>query len=456
MRRRSITGPLLLLLVGGFFLWRNLYPQAPVFDIVAQYWPFVLIAWGLLRLVEVVLTRDVGRAAFSGGETALVILMCFVGWGIWAGYQHGVHLQPQWEWFGEQYDYPVTASAPAAGMQRVTFEVDHGNIKVIGGDVQEVTITGHKTVRAYNHGDADRINGETPLEIVPQGDRLLVRANQDRAQGDQRVSDDIEVTIPRGLAVESRATSGDYDISDVNGDIDLATNRGDVRLARIGGNARLEIGRSDLIRATDVKGHLELQGRGSDVELENIAGQVTIGGAYTGTLDFKNLAKPLDFQGARNTELAAAAIPGHVTMDLGELSGSGITGPVRLVSGNRDIKLEQFTQSLEMDTQRGDIELDPGAPLPSIEVRAGGGRIALVLPDKAGFRLDATAEHGEVVNDFGAGVQSDVEGHTSTLKGAVGDGPQVRLSMNRGQIEVRKGGNEGSNADGLKSSEVKM
>ena len=52
MRRRSFTGPLLLLLIGALFLWRNLHPEAPVFDLLASYWPFVLIAWGLLRLIE--------------------------------------------------------------------------------------------------------------------------------------------------------------------------------------------------------------------------------------------------------------------------------------------------------------------------------------------------------------------------------------------------------------------
>ena len=45
------------------------------------------------------------------------------------------------------------------------------------------------------------------------------------------------------------------------------------------------------------------------MELENIAGQVTINGAYNGTLDFKNLAKPLQFEGARNTELSVQAVP---------------------------------------------------------------------------------------------------------------------------------------------------
>ena len=447
MRRRSLTGPLLLLLVGGFFLWHNLHPQAPVFDLVAQYWPFLLIGWGVLRLVEVVALRYRGYAAFTGGEVALVVLVCIAGSGIWQAHEHGIHFNSGGlEVFGEQYDYPVSAQAPAGGMMRVTFENSRGNIKVTGADTSDITVNGHKVIRAWSRKEADRTNDNTPVEIVPQGDRLLIRSNQDRAPENQRISDDLEVTVPRGMAVESRGNAGDYEISDVGGDVELASDRGDVRLSRVGGNARLEIGRSDLIRALDVKGKFDLQGsRGSDLELENIGGQVTINGAYMGNVEFKNLAQPMQFEGARGTELHVQALPGRISMDLGQLSAANLVGPVRMVTGSRDVKLEQFTQSLDLETQRGDIELQPGKlPLPSIEARSGAGRIDLVILDKSAVDLQATAERGEVVNDYGPQLQKETEGRTATLKGKAGDGPTIRLTASRGSVSVRKEGTQPS------------
>ena len=83
MRRRSLTGPLLLLVVGGLFLWNNLHPEAPIFDLVARYWPFLLIGWGLIRLAEVVMWRDRGYSSFTGGEVVLVIFICIAGSAIW-------------------------------------------------------------------------------------------------------------------------------------------------------------------------------------------------------------------------------------------------------------------------------------------------------------------------------------------------------------------------------------
>ncbi|HYW48274.1 MAG TPA: DUF4097 family beta strand repeat-containing protein [Bryobacteraceae bacterium] len=447
MRRRSLAAPLLLLMIGAFFLWRNLHPEAPIFDIVSQYWPFLLIGWGVLRLVEVVAFRSRGYSFVTGGEVALVVLICIAGMGLWEARQHGMRFYGgSLEVFGEQFDYPVSAQGSAAGMTRVTFENPRGNIKVTGADTTEVSVTGHKVIRAWNRQDGDRANGNTPVEIVPQGDRLLIRSNQDRIPDNQRISDDLEVTLPRGVTVEARGRSGDCEITDITGDVELASDRADVRLARIGGNVRLEIGRSDLIRATDVKGKLDFQGsRGSDLELENVAGQTTINGSFMGSLEFKNLAKPLQFEGARNTELHAEAVPGRISMDLGQVSATNIVGPVRLTSGSRDVKLEQFTQSLEIEVQRGDIELQPGRlPLSAIEVRSGTGRIDLVIPDKSTFDLEATAERGEVVNDYGPSIQSETEGRTATLKGKVGEGPSIRLTANRGSVSVRKEGTEPS------------
>ena len=444
MRRRSFTGPLLLLLIGGLFLWRNLHPEAPIFDIVARFWPFILIAWGLMRLVETVAWHSQGYGHFTGGEIVLVVLICVAGSGLWAAHEHGIRFQTGGlDVFGEQYDYPIAAHAMAIGMKRVTFENPRGSIKVTGADTQEITVNGRKTIRAWDRGDADRTNDKTPVEIVPEGDRILVRANQDRAPDNQRISDDLEVTVPRGVAVEARGRTGDYEISDTNGDVELAGDRGDVRLARLGGNVHLEIGRSDVIRATDVQGKIDIQGsRGSDLELENIGGAVTVNGAYVGSLEFKNLAKPLVFEGARSTELRVEGVPGRISMDLSQFSATNLVGPIRLVTNSRDIKMEQFSESAQIETQRGDINLAPShVPLPSIEARSGFGRIDLVLPEKASFALEATAERGEALNDYGPQVRQENDGRTATLKAKVGDGPTIHLTANRGSVAVRKEGN---------------
>jgi hypothetical protein len=171
---------LLLLIVGALFLWRNLHPETPVFDLLSQYWPFLLIGWGLLRLVEVAVWRERRTGGFTGGEVVLVVLICAAGSLIWAARANGIHVDTRGlNWWGSSYDYQVDGTAPLGGAKRIVFENARGNIKVTGADTTGVTVTGHKSIRAYERSDADRANGNTPLEIVPQGDHLLIRTNQD-------------------------------------------------------------------------------------------------------------------------------------------------------------------------------------------------------------------------------------------------------------------------------------
>ena len=119
---------------------------------------------------------------------------------------------------------------------------------------------------------------------------------------------------------------------------------------------------------------------------------------------------------------------------------------MRLVTQSRDVHLEDFTESLELESRRGDIELQPvHVPLPRIEAHSGSGQIELVLPEKAAFQLRATAERGEAVNDFGPPIETQTEGRTQTLKGTVGEGPVIRITAARGSVSVRK---EGAAASG--------
>lgn len=446
MRRRSVTGPILLILLGAGFLVYNLRPDIQLFDLLAQYWPFLLIAWGSLRLLEVLVDYFRGNLAtasgFSGGEVVLIIFLCFIGWGVSEAHSHGVHFRPAWEAFGEHYDYNVEGSLPAGNAHRVVFDNNHGNLKIVGAGTADVKVTGRKTIQAVNQSEADRGNQSTPLEVLAQGDTITVRTNQDRNPTGGKISEDLEITVPSRMSVEVRGNNGDYDISEVTGSVELHADRADVRLNKIGGNSRIELQRSDLVRAADLAGNLDLQGKGSDIELENIAGQVTINGSYSGSLEFKNVAKPLHFE-SPNTDLRVEALPGQISMDLGELTGNNLVGPVHLVTKSKDVKIEDFTNSLELETDRGDIELQPKhVPLAKIEARSRSGQISLVLPDKAAFQLSASTDHGEAVNDFGAPIQKETDGRSSSLKGAIGQGAVIHMVTERGTVSVRKAGAE--------------
>jgi hypothetical protein len=455
MRRRSLTGPLLLLIVGSLFLWKNLHPESNIFDLVALYWPFLLIGWGVLRLGETLIWNHQGyRSGLSGGEIALIVIICIAGSGFVQAHRSGWRITAEGlDIWGQEFNYPVGDAADAdkpillsaAGIKRIVLDNPRGNVKILGTASDQAQVTGRKLVRAYSRQDADRANAGSAVVVTPEGDRLVVRVNSNDSARNRRVTVDLDISIPRGMIVESHAVTGDYEIDGVAGDVDVTIDRGDVRLSRLDGNAHLAVEQSSLIRANAIKGNLDLNCNGSDLEVEDVGGQVTVTGSFDGNLGFKGIAKPLLYTGTRNTEVHVQAVPGVISMDLSRMSGKDLVGPIRLMTASRDVNIEKFTTSLELETQRGDIELTPGnTPLPAIDARSSNGRIELVLPAKANFVLDATAEIGDAVNDFGPAIRKDTSGRSATLTGRVGEGPTVRLNARRGWISVRKEGSPSS------------
>ena len=94
---------------------------------------------------------------------------------------------------------------------------------------------------------------------------------------------------------------------------------------------------------------------------------------------------------------------------------------------------------------RGDIELKPvKLPLAKMDVHTKGGNIEMSFPNGAKFDMRATARRGEAENETGLALRSDADGRgknrDSILTGSVGQGPQITLTTDRGNITLKKGG----------------
>lgn len=456
MRRGSLIGPLLIIMVGVWFLVSSLRPDLPMLDLAARFWPFLLIGWGFLRTIEILVWAVRGRplpyAGVSGGEWTLIILICLIGSGLYTVNRYrpwrnlGVITSNRIEIFGHEYDYAVEEqTAPVPKGARVLVENLRGPVRVTGADVEHVRVSGRKTIRALKDADAEKAQKQTPIEISVQANRVVVRTNQDRLTGDERISTELEVTVPRTAAVEIRGRNGDVEISDVAGPVEVSSDSASVQLQNIGAQVRLDLGRSNLVRAAGIKGGVEMKAsRGRDIELDTIGGEVTINGSYSGDLRFRECARAIRFQSGQ-TDLRVEGLPGEIRLNLGELSGANLTGPIRFTSSrSRDVRLEQFTHSLELKLDRGDIMLRPSTqPLPRIDARARVGQIELLLPESAGFVLRAATDRGDLNNDYGPVLKTQFENERhphagGAIVGSVGQGPSITLSTGRGAVTVRK------------------
>jgi DUF4097 and DUF4098 domain-containing protein YvlB len=449
MRRASVIGPLILIMIGLVFLSRNFWPEIQLGGLIAAYWPYLLIIWGVLRLGEIVAWtmsfKPLPRNGVSGGEWVLVIFLCIFG----SAFHYSRHYSG---WFpdgrsirglmvnmGEPFDFTVDPVEKACGKTpRVILESFRGNARITGADVQSVKVSGRKSIRSFQQTDADRGNTQTPLELATQADDIIVRTNQDRVQDSMRISADLEITVPKGASIEAHGRYGDFDITDIGGAVEITSDNAGVRLQNIGGDVRVDLRKSDIVRAVGVKGTVDLKGRGNDIELQDIGGQVIVNGTFVGQVQLHNLGKPLRYEGSM-VQLNAEKVPGQIRFEPGELTGSNIIGPLRINANSMDVELTDFTQALDLTLSRtGNIGLRPNSNVPKMDVRTNSGDIDLALPLAAKFDLRLSTERGDAENDYGGPLKEDEQGHGAVISGVQGAGPQLRLTTNHGHITVRK------------------
>jgi DUF4097 and DUF4098 domain-containing protein YvlB len=449
MRRSSIVAPLLLIGIGGLFLARNMYPELPLLDYLARYWPFLLILWGALRLAEVLFWAATDNAlparGVSGGEWILVVFLCLFGASL-----HTVRGFSTWwprtglamgglDMFGESFEYPIEGQKPASKTPRVVIETFRGNARITGMDGDTVKVSGHRTIRSMDQSGADRSNKDAPFELTGDANQVVIQNSQDRISGNMRMTADMEIVVPKGATIEAHGRYGDFDVTDVNGSVEITSDNAGVRLQNVGGDARIDLRNSDIVRAVGVKGAFDLKGRGADIDLQNIDGQVTVSGAYSGVIQFRSLAKPLRFNG-QQTDLNIEKLPGQVRMALGDFTASNLVGPVHLSTKSRDVQISDFTNAVEIQVTRGDIDLRPGTlPLSRIDIQTRTGDITLSLPPAAKFDLTESTSRGDATNDFGPPVRGESDGRGASLRGSTGSGgPTLTAHTEHGQVIVRK------------------
>jgi DUF4097 and DUF4098 domain-containing protein YvlB len=444
MKTRSITGPVLLVIIGFLFLVNNIWRDLSFWRLAWDYWPILLIVIGVIGLVEALYHASQGvanppRPLSGGGIFWIVILLAGFSW-----MGHGnVHIGPFTNTglnsvLGSDFTYDVNKSGASEGVTRVVLDNLHGNLSLKGEDGGEVKVTGRKTVRAFSQSDADTADKQSPLVIVRDGDILYIRTEEPKSSHTLSVTADLDITVPKGLDVETRGRSGDLVVDDISGEVSVLNGRGDIRLSNVGKDVKIDSGGRGLIRATDIKGKVDLKGSGGDVQIENVQGPVSVEGEYSGTLEFHALAKEMHLHSSRS-EFRVEAIPGNVTLDLGDLKMKDVTGPVRFTTGTRDVDATDVTNGLEISLNRGDIQVtETKLALPKLDVHTHNGEVTLSIPEKAAFDLDGTTARGEVNNDFGDFLKTTQEGRAASIRGKQGNGPELKVGTDRGTLTVKK------------------
>ena len=443
-RRRPIFSGLILILLGCLLLAQNFRPELRVWEVFRQYWPVLLIIWGLAKMFDYFAARRTGDPsppAFTGGEFFLLLLLFAFGGAVsffdWAGKNTDLDFDwgpgPRYSFSEEIIQKDVKPAAT------IVVSTDYGDITVLPEETPEIRVVALKSVGGIgSENSAKQRAEEVKVEIREEGGNYTVRPLDTKSR--RRVNVDLEVHVPKQAGVDARSGRGDIKINGLAGGIIVDAKRGDVSVRDAGKDVQIDI-RSGNLQVSSVKGSLRVNGRGNDIDVSDVEGDASIEGEYTGPIRVKNVGKSTHFLSQR-TDLTIGGLSGRMEMDSGDLRVYDAAGNVTLTTSHKDVRMDNVGGRIRIDNKKGDVELRlKNAPKDEIEVNNESARIDLTLPANSTFEILASSRNGDIDTGFeDPALKKSDENNTAKLEGKIGArGPQIRLRTTYGTVSVRKG-----------------
>jgi len=446
--RRSIFGPILLIAIGVMFLLVQFHvvPVASAWRLFADYWPVLLIVWGVAKLIDYFAAQASGAPpprTLSGGEVVLLIFLLMFG--IAASTANWVGSQPGWNddlgiFFGRRYNF--SEDLPAKTIKpnvNISAQTDRGNISLVAGEGTELKVSVVKLAPGMDEKEAkDRASqASVAIHEVSGGYEIVPERHGDWGG---RVQLDLEIHVPKQVSVTARTNRGNVTVTGVTGSVTVNSQRGDIEVRGVGGEVAVEVSRGD-VRVVGAGGNVRLTGNGNELELSDIAGEAYVQGQYYGPIRFSKIAKQVHFL-SQVTDLTIAQLPGRLDLGGGQLEVDDVPGTVSLTTRDKDIAFNNVNGRIKIESRRGNIELRLGQPpKDDIEVSNERGSVDLTLPGNSTFELSAASTRGEVECDFqGPELKVTQERNSGKAEGKIGArGPRIQLQTTYGTVSIRKG-----------------
>jgi DUF4097 and DUF4098 domain-containing protein YvlB len=411
----------------------------------ANYWPALLILWGVIKLIEHQRAQREGYRASGIGGGGVVLVVMIVVFGLtatqlehvnWSGIRDNFNVDdPDFSGiFGHSYNFNdnLQQDFPAGASLKVID--NHGAVSVHASDDNKITVVVRKRIGADNQNDADKYDRETKPAITVIGGLVTVDAKTDGA-GDHAVETDLDISVPRKAPVALISRRGDVNLSGRDNSVDISAQHSDTSVEDVNGNVKVNQEKGS-VKIEQISGDVRVQGHVNEVSVADVKGAVQLEGEFQESVKLARITKNVIFKSTR-TDMEFSRIAGTLNLDADELHAEEITGPLHLTTRSKNIRLEQVSGDVRLQDDNGAVEVGMRT-LGNVQIDNRNGDIQLSLPDKAGFRLDAHTRDGEIQSDF-AELKVNNDEHEAKASGSVGNASShIVLNNQHDGIEIRK------------------
>ena len=447
-RRRSFAGPVVLIILGIVFLLGNLHMLSwmRLGTWFAHYWPALLIVWGVIKLIEYQQAQREGIPHPGIGAGGIFLVVVIVVCGLiatqaarfnWSGLRDQINIDDEDfnNLFGESYNFDdhLEQDFPAGATLKVLNE--HGAVNIHSNeDGNKIMVIVRKRIGADNQEDANKYNEQSKPTLTAIGGLVTLDAKTNGA-GDHPVIADLDISLPRKAAVNIVSRRGDVTVAVRENNVEVNTQHGDVSVEDITGNVKLSLEKGSG-KIEQIAGDVRVEGRLSEVSVTDVKGTVQLDGEFSESVKLARIAKAVGFKSSR-TDMAFSKIDGDLDLDSDDLHAQQITGPVRLTTRSKNIRLDGVSGDVRLQDNNGGVEVNLRT-MGNVQIDNRNGDVQVGIPDKAGFRIDARTREGEIQSDFPELKINNGEREASA-SGSVGT-PVAHLVINNehGGIEIRK------------------
>jgi DUF4097 and DUF4098 domain-containing protein YvlB len=163
----------------------------------------------------------------------------------------------------------------------------------INGDIS-VTGWSRAQVRVLAHSDRGRLRWSHTSSRVT----IETESNRGRTGGTA-----YELSVPHGVRVIMRSTSGDLSAKGTRGDVDANTTNGNIDVSEAG----------DRVELQSLSGDITASNLGGEVRLSSVSGEVTVDNVDARSLRVESTSGDLALTGIRSKDVAAETVNGDVS-----------------------------------------------------------------------------------------------------------------------------------------------
>jgi len=447
-RHRSLAGPFVLIIVGVVCLLATMgvLSVGRLAHLFANYWPALLILWGVIKIIEHQNARREGTRAsgIGAGGIFLVIMIMVIGLIAhqldhvnWSGLRDNFDFGDDNDFsnmFGENYSFSdhLEQDFPAGAALKV---IDNrGAVSVQASDDNKITVVVRKRVGADNQEDANKYNSETRPTITTIGGLVTLDAKVEAA-GDRPVETDLDISVPRKVPVSIISRRGDVNLTERNGNVDISAQHADVTVEDVTGSVKVAQEKGS-VKVEQITGDVHIDGRMNEVSVSDVKGSAQLDGEFQESVKLARIGKTVTFKSSR-TDMEFSRIDGSLDLDSDELHAEQVTGPLHLNTKSKNLRLDDVSGDVRLQDDNGSVEVGMRS-LGNVQIDNRDGDIQLSVPEKAGFRLDARTRGGEIQSDFPE-LSINNDEHEAKASGSLGNGAShIVLNNEHDNIEIRK------------------